>query len=1080
MDRTSTSRCAFVRTFLLFAVSLGAGGAVGLAGGGPGPLTAQEADANTVYDPALFEGLEYRLAGPFRGGRSTTVTGVPGQPHTFLMGTTGGGVWKTDDAGMHWDNITDGFFGGSIGAVAVADSDPNVIFAGQGSVDIRGNTSTGRGVWKSTDAGKTWSFSGLPEAGQIGRIRIHPQDPELVYVAALGHPFGKNPERGIFRSKDGGDSWEHVLAVNDSTGASDLAMNPGNPRILYAGMWRGERKPWAVISGGLEGGVYRSMDGGDTWEKVWRDLPQGLVGKVGVTVSAANPDRVWAMIQAEPDGGVWRSDDAGATWKRVNGQNKLRQRAFYYTHVVADPTDENTVWGLNVELHKSVDGGQSFESVAVPHGDIHDLWINPEDNRIMVVGNDGGGQVTLNGGRTWSTYLNQPTAEFYDVIVDNEFPYRLYAGQQDNTAISVPAWLEANTLNEREGWENIGGCETGPVALDPDDPTIVYAGCYSGIIDRWDRATQQRRWVTVYPQEQSGDAAYNLKYRFQWVAPMVVDPHDSDVVYHGSQYVHRSTDGGMSWETISPDLTTNDRATQDYAGGPIDYDITGVEVFNTVFSLAVSSHARGEIWAGTDDGRVQLTRDGGETWTDVTPPGTPEYGTVDEIDLSVHQPGRAFVAVQRYRMDDWAPYVFRTEDFGRTWQRLTNGSNGIPADHPVRTVREDPERQGLLYAGTEFGMFVSLDDGGHWQPLQLNLPITPITGMRVAHDDLILSTQGRSFWILDDVTPLRQLTPDVAAASLHLFAPRPATRANMGGVEDEGESRPEARPGPALFHYFVDQEPADPVRLAVLDETGSVLIEAVSDSATADAEGIDRIPPEFLEAGMHRVPWELQTAGPRTLDGAEISGYDGGVKVAPGLYTVRLSVGDRSRSQPLQVLADPRLPDVTQADYEAQFRLAVAIRDTLTRIYDGLRAAQTVTQQLDAISERIGAAEYPAQIRELADTVAAKLKRVERELRQTKNQSGQDMLRYPPKLDTQFLTLYSYVTGHDNYSFGGPEGRPTEGAVQRFEDLNREWSALRDRLRVVLAEDVRAFNEMLARNGVPGVITPGSTEGPIP
>ncbi len=1045
-----------------------------LLAGAAKPLPAQGADPNVVYDSTLFDALRYRMVGPFRGGRSTAVTGVPGEPFSFLMGTTGGGVWKTEDAGASWRNISDGYFGGSIGAVAVAASDPNVIYVGTGSDDIRGNTSTGRGAWKSTDGGRTWMFIGLRSVGQIGRIRIHPQNAEVVYVAALGHPFGRNPERGIFRSTNGGATWEHVLALNDSTGASDLAMNPGNPRELYAGMWRGERKPWMLLSGGAEGGVYKSADGGDSWEKLEGGLPTGVVGKVGVSVSAAKPERIWAIIQHEPDGGVWRSDDAGKTWVRVNGDNALRQRAFYYTQVVADPNDENTVWGLNVRLHRSIDGGKTFEEVEVPHGDIHDLWISPADSRIMVVGNDGGGQVTLNGGESWSTYLNQPTAELYDVVVDNGFPYRLYAGQQDNTTISVPAWLTANTLSAREGWENVGGCETGPVGLHPDHPEVVYAGCYSGIIDRWDRTTQQRRWIQIYTQVQDGEAASNLRYRFQWVSPIVVSPHDPSVVYHASQHVHRSTDRGDSWETISPDLTTNDRARQDYAGGPIDHDITGVEVFSTIFSLAVSPHSPEVIWAGTDDGRVQITRDGGGSWADITPNGMPERGTVDEIDLSVHQPGRAFLAVQRYREDDWRPFIYRTDDFGGSWTLLTTGTNGIPADYPVRTVREDPERRGLLYAGTEFGVFISFDDGRRWQPLQLNLPITPVTGLRVAHDDLILSTQGRSFWILDDVTPLRQLSQEVSTSRVHLFAPRAAYRSNAGSGDDEADgSWPAGLPGKSLLHYYLPAAPGtEEVRLEIRDPGGRLVRTFTSDSAKAERDRLERIEPR---AGMNRVAWDLTYAGPKVLQQAVISGYDGGVKAPPGMYDLTLTAAGSSHTGRIEVRADPRQQGVTQEDYEEQARLGLAIRDSVTRVYDALRVVRSVREQLKAFGERMAEAGYPAELRTLADSVGARLAAVEDELRQTKNQSDQDNLRYPPRLDQQYLNLYAYVTGGDNYAFGGPDGRPSRGAYERFDELNGEWGVLKARLQAVLETDVPEFNRALQRSGVEGVIVPSET-----
>lgn len=1028
----------------------------------------QERDRNVVYDSTLIHGMRYRMVGPYRGGRSTAVTGVAGRPHTFFMGTTGGGVWKSTDAGRSWANISDGSFGGSIGAVAVAPSDHNVIYVGQGSADIRGNTSTGRGVYRSTDGGKTWTYLGLREAGQVGRIEVHPRDPDLVYVAALGHPFGRNAERGVFRSRDGGATWEHVLVLSDSTGAADLAMSADNPRVLYAGTWRGERKPWAVISGSEQGGVYRTTDGGDSWKKLEGGLPTGLVGKIGVTVSRADPERVWVIIQAEPAGGVYRSDDGGDTWTRLNSENKLRQRAFYYTHVQADPQDENTVYALNVRMWKSVDGGKTFEEIEVPHGDIHDLWINPDDNRIMVVGNDGGAQVTLNGGETWSSYMNQPTAELYDVIVDNAFPYRLYGGQQDNTSISVVAWSSGNTLNAKQHWRNVGGCETGPIGVHPDHPEVVYGGCYGGIIDRYDMVRDQRRYILLYPQEQSGEAARNLRYRFQWVSPILVSPHDPSVVYHASQYVHRTTDGGMTWETISPDLTTNTPEHQDYAGGPIDHDITGVEVFNTVFALAESPHTPGELWAGSDDGRVHVSRDNGTTWTDITPRRMPRYGTVDEIELSPHRPGRAFLAVQRYRMDDFAPYMFGTDDWGESWRLLTDGKNGIPADYPVRTVREDPVRQGLLYAGTEFGVFVSFNDGRNWQSLQLNLPLTPVTGMRVAHDDLILATQGRSFWILDDVTPLRQLSAEVAASPAHLYAPRDAYRVNAGGSE-EMEPTPDPLPGNALIHYYLAREAAAPITIEVLDGAERVVRSFSSDSAAASALGQK---PIDAKAGMSRMVWDITYPGPDTLSGEVIAGWAGGVKAPPGSYRVRLSVDGQVQTRDLTVRQDPRLTDVTQADFDEQFRLAIAIRDTVSRLYDAARDVRSVTEQVATVRDRVTEGGYGDDLLAAADSLTSRLTAVDEDLRQVKNQSPQDPLRYAPKLDAQYLALYAHVTGVDNYSFGGPEGRPAAGAYTRFEDLNVEWRALRDRLQALLETDAPAFNRMLQDAGVPGVIVP--------
>ncbi len=1021
---------------------------------------------NEVVEPARFSDMDYRMVGPYRGGRSSAVTGVTNKPSTYYMGTTGGGMWMTDDDGMTWSNISDGTFGGSIGAVDVADSDANVIYVGMGSVDIRGNTSVGKGVWRSTDAGKSWNSLGLEDAGQIGRIEVHPADPDWVYVAALGHAFGKNDTRGIFRSKDGGENWEHVLFLNDSTGASDLTLNPNNPRELYAGMWRGERKPWALMSGGAEGGVYKTSDGGDTWTKLGGGLPEGIVGKVGVTVSPANGDRVWAILEAEPEGGVYRSDDAGVTWTRTNSENNLRQRAWYYTHVQADPQDENTVYALNTGLYRSVDGGRTFEGIAVPHGDVHDLWINPEQPKRMVVADDGGGQVTVNHGRTWSTYFNQPTAEIYDVIVDNAFPYRLYGAQQDNTTISVLGWMDSNTLYAKEHWENVGGCETGPVALDPDHPRIVFAGCYGGVIDRMDRETRQVRNVNIYPQLQLGEAGANMKHRFQWVSPMLVSPHDTNTVYHGSQFVNRSTDGGLTWETISPDLTTDDPETQNYPGGPLNVDATGVEMFNVVFSIAESPLTAGEIWAGSDDGLVHITRDNGANWVNITPSGLPARATVDEIELSVHQPGRAYVAAHAYRLDDMRPFIFRTDDYGQSWRSLTDGRNGIPSDYPVRTVREDPERDGLLFAGTEFGIFASFDDGVNWQSIQRNLPITPVTGMRVAHDDLILSTQGRSFWILDDLSPLRSATSSVDESGALLYDPSPAYRANMAGFGGLAELMPDPIPQGAVLDYYLASEPSDPVTIEVVDTNGRVARTFSSDSTIADEHGTPRL---STQAGHHRLTWDLAYRGPSFVDGAVIWGYQGGIKAPPGTYEVRLSTGAAAQTATLDLLPDPRI-DVPQADYVAQFDMAVAVKDSLNAVLSAIGSTRSVREQVGAASGRAEGMDGADRVEALADTITESLTEVEEDLMQTKNQSGQDPIRFPPRLDNQFVELYNYITGVDGYIAGGAEGRPTPGAYERFDDLNDQWGELSQRLRRILESDVVRFNQLMEELGIPAVV----------
>lgn len=1025
-------------------------------------LTAQT-NPNFTIDTALYSGLKYRMAGPFRGGRSTAVAGFLDNPFHFMMGSSGGGVWQTDDAGTNWKNISDGSFGGSIGAVAIAEADPNVIYVGTGSADPRGNTSTGRGVYKSDNGGKTWSFMGLPDAGQIGKIRVHPKDPNLVYVAALGHLFGANKERGVYRSKNGGESWEAVLQVGDSTGAVSLAMNPSNPREIYAGMWRAERKPWSMISGSTEGGVYKTTDGGDNWEKLKGGLPEGMVGKVGVTVSPTQPDRVWALIEAEPDGGVYRSDNAGKTWKRINKENKLRQRAWYYTHMVADPQDANTVYALNTSLYRSVDAGKTYTNIPVPHGDIHDLWINPDNPKIMAVANDGGAQVTLNGGKSWSTYHNQPTAELYGVVVDNGFPYRLYGAQQDNTTISVPSWASNNTLHPKQLWYSVGGCETGPVALHPDFPEVIYAGCYGGAMDRYDLPQDQVQNIMAYPQLQLGEAAKNMKYRFQWVSPMAVSPHNREQVYHGSQHVHRSNDGGKTFEVISPDLSTDTPEHQDYSGGPINHDITGVEIYNVVFEIVVDPNDAKTIWAGTDDGRIHITQNDGTSWQEITPPNMPKYGTVNKIDLSAHQVGRAFVAVQKYRFDDFTPYIFMTNDYGKSWTQLTNGRNGIPADYPVRVVREDPDRKGLLYAGTEFGAFMSFDEGKHWQPLQMNLPITPITDMRVHQQDLVLSTQGRSFWILDDITPLHQLDKVLAEKEAHLFNPRPAFKVNDKGVGFLAEYAPVARPSGAILHYNLKEKADSEVKVEVIDEQARVVRTFSSDTLTAKKH---KTPILKLDDGMHRFNWDLTYEGPTLVEGTIVWGYTGGVKAPPGTYDIRLTYNGESIIQSVVVKEDPRIADeISEEDYQDQLKLGLEVRDAINEVHESIAEIQSIKKQITWLKDQTDNEE----VQNLAKTLTEELTTYEEQLMQTKNQSNQDPIRFAPRLDNQLVETYNYVTGPDGYISGGREGKPNKAAYDRWGDLEIEWTDLKKEVEKVLDESVQKFNQIVEEKSLLGV-----------
>lgn len=994
--------------------------------------------------------LHFRMIGPHRGGRATAVTGIAARPHEFYMGTTGGGVWKTDDAGAHWTNITDGFLDvGNIGAIDVADSDPDVIWVGTGSASIRGNSSVGRGVWRSTDGGRTWQFRGLRESGAIGELIVHPQNPDVVWVAALGHPFGRNPERGVFRTTDGGSSWKRVLTLDDSTGVVSLALNPANPRELYAGAWRAERKPWTMISGGPAGGVYKSTDGGDSWTRLGGGLPTGLVGKVGLAISDANPDRVFALVEHATQGGLYRSDDRGARWTRVSDDARVRARPFYYTHVVADPTDANTVWVLSTPLLRSTDGGRTFEQVPVPHGDTHDLWINPRAPNIFALADDGGTVVTVNGGRTFSTMYNQPTAELYDVVVDNQHPYRVYGSQQDNSGISVLSRRLGNSLRPQQEWGYAAGCETGPVALHPDQPTVIFGGCYGGNLNRYDVARDSRVSVGLGLESQQA-APSALRDRWQWVSPIVVSPHDPRTVYHASQFLYVSRDAGDSWTRISPDLSRNDTTRQRWAGGPITPDNTGVEMFGTIFSVVPSPHDARTIWVGTDDGRVHLTRDHGESWRDITPPGMPPFATVNRVEVSPHDPARAFVAVHRYRLDDFAPYIWRTDDYGRTWTRIGAGPNGLPADHFVRVVREDPVQKGLLYAGTEFGLFVSLDHGARWRPLQGNLARSPITDLKVHRDDLVLSTQGRSFWILDDVTPLRELAADTAMSAARLFTPRPAERGVIGvPLQEVDFVLPDNRPFGALLHYTLPDARPD-LALEVRDSTGQVVRSWRGDST-------------LRTAGAHRVVWDLRGPGPRSA--RDPQGARGrGVKMPPGRYTVRLTAGTDVQERPLQIVPNPTAGH-TVADYQVQYALSVAVRDTisaLTRTLEALREIRAGAAQLKA-----RAANAPV-VSALADSVVREADLIERETGPA-TATGPAV---PAGLAVQYQTLYGTLVGDGGYGSGSAEGRPTAARVERERELAQQWTALRARASAITGPLLDRLNAAAAQAGIPAVPRP--------
>jgi photosystem II stability/assembly factor-like uncharacterized protein len=1035
--------------------------------GAPAAAPAASPAAKSLSDQ--LQGLRFRSIGPYRGGRVTAVTGVVGRPLTFYFGATGGGVWKTASAGQSWEPVSDKFFRtGSVGAIAVAESDPNVVYAGMGEACIRGNTSRGDGVWRSTDAGKSWTHAGLEATEQISALVVHPKDPDTVWVAALGHAWGPNPERGIFKSEDGGRSWRKVLFVDDGTGASALAIDPSNPRVLYAGFWQVVRKPWTFESGGPGSGLWKSTDGGETWKRLAGGLPEGIVGKIGVAVSPARPDRVYAIVEAEK-GGLYRSDDAGDKWTRVNDENKIRQRAWYYSHVVADPESPDTVYVLNVRFLKSVDGGKTFGPVRTPHGDNHALWIDPVDPARMIEGNDGGATVTLDGGRTWSSLLNQATAQFYRVATDGRVPYRVYGAQQDNTTVSIPSRTRGFGIGITD-WHDVGGCESGWIAPDPVNRDVVYAGCYGGSITRHDEKTGEQREVVAWPQLAVGQAAKDLKYRFQWNAPILISRHDPSVLFHAAQKLLKSTDEGRTWVEISPDLTRNDPSKQQKSGGPITKDDTGVEVYDTIFAIAESPHEAGVIWAGTDDGLVHLTRDGGKNWTNVTPKGLPEWIQINSIDVSPHDRGTAYVAATLYKLGDDRPYLYRTSDYGKSWTKIVDG---IPDGAFTRVVREDLVRKGLLYAGTETGFYVSFDDGARWQPLQLNLPAVPVTDLAVKGNDVVVATQGRSFWILDDVTPLRAWNPAIASEDVHLFAPAPAIR--MAGGPPwwaENETPRGVGTNPAnggWIWYWLKEAPAerakgkDAVTIEILD--GDTVLRTFTSEKPEEAEGAPprdetREKPLEPKAGLNRSVWDLRMLKPQLVPKAIVWGNTLGPKVAPGTYRVRLTKGDTVLTETLEVRPHPEI-SVPAADLEKQAELLAAIRDRVSDAHQAVVRIRDVKAQVKEVTSRAEKLGKKEPVAAKAKALSEKLTGIEEQLVNPKLKSEQDVLNYPPALDHQFVGLATAVSSAD----GAP--RPVER--EYFTMLSGKLDALLAQLNELFRTDLAGFNAAVTQAGIPPV-----------
>jgi photosystem II stability/assembly factor-like uncharacterized protein len=1064
-----------------------------------------------TVDPALLRSLEWRLIGPYRGGRVVAVAGDPIHQQVFYFGSTGGGVWKTTDAGISWENVSDGFFKrASVGAIAVAASDPNVLYVGMGETTIRGNVSHGDGVYKSTDAGKSWVHLGLAETRNIAKVRVHPQNPDLVYVAALGHAHGPNPERGVYRSRDGGKTWEQILFRSEKAGAIDLAMDPNNPRILYAAFWEAIRRPHELVSGGEGSGLFKSTDGGDTWTEITRNkgLPKGLLGKIGVAVSPAKEGRVWAVIEAE-GGALFRSDDGGQTWEKLSEEGNLRARAWYYMHIYADPQDAETLWVLNVRCWKSIDGGKNFFEVSVPHGDNHDLWIDPRNPLRMINGNDGGACVTFNGAESWSSIYNQPTAEFYHVITDDEPLYRVYGAQQDNTTMSVPSRSPFGAILEAEYLE-IGGGESGYIAVRPDDPNVIFAGNYQGYLTRFDRRTHQERNIMVWPQAGSGLGAKDFKYRFQWTYPIVLSPHDPNVLYVTGNHVFRSTDEGSSWEVISPDLTRNDVSKQEPSGGPITKDNTGAEYYCTIFAFAESKLTRGLFWAGSDDGLVHVSRDGGAHWENVTPADLPEWALISIIEPSPHDPATAYLAATRYKLDDFQPYLYKTNDYGKTWTKITAG---IADNEFTRAIREDPERRGLLYAGTETGIRVSFDDGANWQSLQLNLPVVPIHDLVIHDSDLVVATHGRSFWILDDITPLRQVVAGMADDTAHLFQPRPTLRFlpgsgfgtdapggknyRMGGawmmttrqVEKPGGvkvAQPlnagENPPVGVIVHYYLKEKPEGEITLTFLTADGKEIRrfsskeeeEAPTNNKNGAQTAIDteeeekkKEPSVPKEAGANRFVWNMRYPDARKVSGFVASEAAlAGPLVPPGTYAVRLTVGEATYTESFEIVADPRLK-ATQEDYQAQFALQVQIWERLSQTHDIIRSVRVLRRQVEEWERKTKGQERAEAVAEAGKRLKEQLSALEEELIQTKAKTRQDTLNHPVKFNAHLAFLGMVVA-----SAGG---RPTRQSYEQAEELSARVDGYRRRLQEIIDSNVAAFNARIRELEVPGILPPALT-----
>lgn len=971
-------------------------------------------------DPAIFKDLEFRLVGPARGGRVTAVAGVESQPNVFYMGATGGGVWKTTDYGQSWNNISDGFFNtGSIGAIRVYQKNPDIIYVGTGSDGIRSNIIIGKGVYKSSDAGKTWKYSGLGNAGQIGAVEIHPDNPDIAYVAAIGNPFGPNEERGLFKTNNGGNTWIKTLYLSSTTGICDVELCPDNPEIIYAAAWSVERKPWTILSGSYEGGIYKSVNGGRNWTRLAGGLPGGLIGKSDLAVSPSNPDLLYVLIEALENPGLYVSRDRGETFTFVSNQSGLLDRPFYYCNVDVDPKDPDLVYVNSTSFHVSSDGGKTWRRRQTPHGDNHDMWINPSNTDIFIQSNDGGANVTRDGGITWSPQDNQPTAELYQVDLDDQYPYWIYAGQQDNSTVAIPSRTLAGSRNSSGVYYiSVGGCETGPAVPKPGNPDIIYTNC-KGKFGRYSKVTGQEKQYNVGVQSIYGFNPADLKYRFQRVSPIIVSPHDPGTIYHGSQFLHVTRDEGATWETISPDLTANEPDKQVISGSPITRDITGEEYYSTIYSISESPVRQGVIWVGANDGPVHVTRDGGKTWKNVTPPDLNPGGRVQSVEASPHDPAKAYFAAYRYMLNDWKPYIYMTKDYGETWKLLTTGSNGIPFDFPTRVVREDPEREGLLFAGTEFGLFISFDDGKSWDRFQRNLPVVPVTDLKIFRNDLVLSTMGRSFWIMDNITPLHHSEiAGSSGASPLLLELNDAYRIRRG-------------PGADIDYYLPEE--ARNISVRITDEKDNTVI-VLNNSPVAQPDSItfgnwktfavNRVFSIPGSRGVHRINWDMSTYGPVSGSSGRSSGST--IPVAPGTYKINLDADGNTSTAILNIVPHPLLTDdgIKPSDLVEQYELAGKVRDLLT---EARMLSAEISGAMKTILDNGGRKGKPA---------GPDRKNFEK-LETINKLMVTDTIIYPPgMLLDQISYLYSVVNSADQ--------KPGKDAWERYSELTGLLSLCRE------------------------------------